>query len=228
MNIAVIPARGGSQRIPHKNIKLFCGRPMISYAIELALSSKYIDKVFVSTDDDNIAEIAIKYGALVPFLRPENISDHVTPTVPVISHAIKHLENQVDIDNVCCIYPCSPIIKFDRLDQAYERMIDGKHLFAYPVSLYSHPIQRAMKMNSFGKMEYISSQYELARTQDLDKTFHDTGQFYWGTLEAWTQEKKMHTDGIGIEINSWEYVDIDNEEDWKKAEVMKRVLDKIL
>jgi len=225
MNIAIIPARSGSQRIPGKNIKQFCGIPMIAYPIKTAASSKYIEKVIVSTDSDEIASISLKYGALVPFKRPKELSDNITPTLPVIAHAISILiDSGWEIENVCCIYPCTPLLISYHLDHIFEKMLDDDHPFAYPVVSYAHPIQRAMRMYDSGKMEFIYPENELTRTQDLAPLFHDAGQFYWGTAKAWLSKKKMHTEGIGIQINSWEVLDIDNEEDWKKAEILKKLM----
>jgi len=219
LNIAVIPARGGSKRIPFKNIKQFCGKPMIAYSIETALSSKEIDKIVISTDSDEIANISKEYGGLVPFKRPQELSDDFTPIVPVISHAINSLtEANWDIDKVCCIFPCTPLLNYRLINHVYKKFISEDVDFAYPVVHYPHPIQRALRMTKTGKMEFIYPKYELTRTQDLEETFHDAGQFYWGKADAWTNDKKMHTQGIGVHIDSWNIVDIDNEEDWTKAE----------
>ena len=196
---------------------------MISYPIESARASKNIDKVVVSTDSDEIKDISIRYGASIPFMRPKELSDDLTPTVPVISHAVKKLiQLGWEIENVCCIYPCTPLLTPKILDSIFESMINKNHSFAYPVIKYHHPIQRAMKMNKEGKMEFFSPDHELVRTQDLEPAFHDAGQLYWGQKNAWLDQQKMHTDGIGVLINSWEAVDIDNDEDWKKAEMLKK------
>jgi len=227
MNVAIIPARGGSQRIPRKNIKQFCGRSMISYPIEAAIKSNYIDSVVVSTDDEEIAQISTQFGAQIPFMRPKNISDNITPTVPVISHAItKLLDMGWEIDKACCIYPCTPLLTSHLIDNIFDEMIKGDHMFAYPVILHSHPIQRAMKMKKDGKMDFLNKEHELTRTQDLEPTFYDSGQFYWGQKKAWLNKQKMHTDGIGVQINSWEAVDIDNDEDWEKAEMLIKSINK--
>jgi pseudaminic acid cytidylyltransferase len=223
MNVAIIPARIGSKRIPKKNIKLFLGKHMIAYPIETALSSKNIEKVIVSTDSEEIANIAIEFGAKVPFIRPKELSDDFTPTVPVIAHAIRELiDLDWDIDNVCCIYPCTPLLKSKDLDLLHEKMVKGKYPFAYPVVSYSHPIQRALRMRSDGKMSFFYPKHELTRTQDLEESYHDTGQFYWGSKIAWLQNKKMHTDGLGVKISKWGAVDIDNVDDWKFAELLKK------
>jgi len=225
MNIAVIPARIGSKRIPRKNIKMFLGKHMLAYPIETALSSKYIEKVIVSTDNDEIKNIAIKYGASVPFKRPKNLADDMTPTAPVIGHAVKVLmELGWKIDDVCCIYPCTPLLDSVVVDDVYKKFKSQDVDFAYPVIHYPHPIQRAMRMSDAGEMEFIYPEHELTRTQDLEETFYDSGQFYWGKSYSWSNEKMMHTDGIGVHIKSWKVVDIDTEEDWEKAELLKKAL----
>jgi pseudaminic acid cytidylyltransferase len=225
MNIAIVPARGGSQRIPKKNIFEFCGNPMIAYSIETALSSDNIEKVIVSTDIEEIAEIARRYGAEVPFLRPANLSDHHTPTAPVIAHAVEEMKNSGDdVKYACCIYPCTPLLTTECLDEIYQKMLDGDHMFSYPVVRYSHPIQRAMRIASNGKMSLFQPEHELTRTQDLEPAYHDAGQFYWGKADAWLSGKKMHTDGIGVPISSRTVVDIDHIDDIERAELIKKSL----
>jgi pseudaminic acid cytidylyltransferase len=224
MNIAIIPARVGSQRIHKKNIKIFRGKPMIAYSIETASKSKNIEKVIVSTDSKEIANIAMEFGALVPFMRGKELSDNMTSTVPVIANAIKMLiELDWEIDNVCCIYPCTPLLKSKSIDNIYELFNSKNEDFAFPVIQYPHPILRALRMLDSGKMEFLFPENELTRTQDLETFYHDAGQFYWGTSNAWLKHKKMHTDGIGVQINPWEAVDIDDKGDWEKAEFLKKL-----
>ena len=225
MNIAIIPARGGSKRIPRKNIKFFGGKPMIAWAIEAATSAEIFDHIVVSTDDKEISKIAKDYGALVPFFRPSHLSDDLTPTVPVISHAIQECENLGwEIDLVCCIYPGVPFIESQDLVNAYNLMQKSNSDFVYPVAEYVHPTQRAMRQLKSGQMEFIDSKNELSRTQDLEVTFHDAGQFYWGKASAWIAHKKMHSDGVGMVIPNWRVVDIDNPDDWKRAELLREIL----
>ena len=224
MNVAIIPARSGSQRIPGKNVKEFCGKPMLSYAIEAANNSKHIDKVVVSTDSDKIAELAVKSGAEVPFLRPSNLSDNITPIAPVMTHALNQpFFKDLEIDNVCCIFPCVPLLGNEMIDSIFEEFIESNSLYAYPVINYVHPIQRSMRMTKNNKMEFYFSEHEITRTQDLEELYHDAGQFYWGKRDAWVAGKKMHTDGIGVIINPNQVVDIDTEEDWKRAELFKKI-----
>jgi pseudaminic acid cytidylyltransferase len=219
MRLAIIPARGGSKRIPRKNIKEFCGKPMIAWSIGAAKSSGLFDHIIVSTDDEEIAEIARNWGAEVPFLRPENLADDLTPTVPVIAHAIKSCINLGWVpDYVCCIYPCAPLININDLVDAFNSIRASNSDFIYPVTEYAHPIQRAMHQLSSGKMQFLNSENALTRTQDLEKTYHDAGQFYWGKASAWLAHKLMHTDGLGMAIPNWRVVDIDTQDDWKRAE----------
>ena len=225
MNIAVIPARGGSKRIPGKNIKNFCGRPMIAWAIETAKNSNLFDHIIVSTDDEEIAGIAIEWGAEVPFMRPAELADDFTATVPVIAHAAKLcIGYGWEVDYVCCIYPCAPLLQVSDLLAAHDLLKDRNVDFAYPVTEYAHPIQRALRRLENGKVEFISPQNALARTQDLEKTYHDAGQFYWGKTSAWLEHKMMHTDGLGMPIPHWKVVDIDTADDWIRAEILFKTL----
>jgi pseudaminic acid cytidylyltransferase len=224
MRIAVIPARGGSKRIPRKNIKEFCGKPMIAWAITIALESGLFDHVIVSTDDEEIAAISRKWGAETPFSRPADLADDLTPTVPVIAHAVKACLDQVwKVEYACCIYPCTPFLQVDDLIIAFDLLQKSNADFVYPVTEYAHPIQRAMRQLPSGQMQFISPENELTRTQDLEKSYHDSGQFYWGRASAWLEHKKMHTDGLGIRIPSWRVVDIDSMDDWKRAEDIYKV-----
>lgn len=224
MKIAIIPARGGSKRIPGKNVKMFCGKPMISWAIDYARGSKMFEKVIVSTDDEHIAHVARSAGAETPFLRPPELADDFTPTVPVIAHAIETCQTMGwSVDYACCIYPCVPFLQIQDLIDGFALMQDAHANFSYPVTSYAHPIQRAMRRLPTGKMELIQPEYELTRTQDLENSYHDTGQFYWGTARAWTARMKMHTDGVGLVIPNWRVVDIDNIDDWKRAEILYEI-----
>tara|TARA_B100001123_G_C15340166_1_gene1034508 strand:- start:4841 stop:5530 length:690 start_codon:yes stop_codon:yes gene_type:complete len=227
MNIAIIPARGGSKRIPRKNIKFFFGKPMIAYSIEAAKKSKIFDKIIVSTDDKNVAKIAKKFGASVPFLRPSILADDLTPTAPVISHAIKEISKNETIDIVCCIYPCTPLLSYKNLQKAKVFFEKKKAKFVYSIVEYPHPIQRAMKKMNNGELKLLHPKYEVTRTQDLEKTFHDAGQFYFARAKTWLKNKKIHSNAVGYEIKSWQVVDIDNNDDWKKAELLFSVTKKL-
>lgn len=227
MNIAIIPARGGSKRILGKNFKMFCGKPMISWAIGYALESNIFDKVIVSTEDELIAQVARSAGAETPFTRPSDLSDDLTPTVPVIAHAVEACEKiGWSIEYACCIYPCVPFLQNSDLVEAFALLQQTDACFSYPVTDYAHPIQRAMRRLPSGQMQFLEPEHEIARTQDLETTYHDTGQFYWGKAIAWKAHMKMHTEGVGFVVPNWRVVDIDNEADWKRAELLYDVLNK--
>lgn len=229
MKIAVIPARGGSKRIPRKNIKEFCGRPMLGWAIDAAQKSCLFDHIIVSTDGEEIAELARKLGAETPFVRPVELADDLTPTVPVVAHAVKScLDLGWTADYVCCIYPCVPFLQVGDLVSALNLANARKADFVYPVTEYAHPIQRAMRQLPDGKMQLFTPKYELTRTQDLEKSYHDAGQFYWGKASAWLEHKKMHTDGLGMLIPNWRVVDIDSADDWKRAELIFKAINQNL
>lgn len=221
MDIAIIPARGGSKRIPRKNIREFCGKPMIAWAIEYAKSANLFTHVIVSTDDQEIAEIARAWGADTPFSRPAELADDHTATAPVIAHALTTLQAiNINPVNACCIYPCVPLLEIEDLAKAKQLCASSNLGFAYPIAEYAHPIQRAMRRLYNGQMEFLSPQHELSRTQDLERTFHDTGQFYWGKTASWLNGSRMHSAGGGILIPKWRVVDIDDEEDWVRAELL--------
>jgi len=224
VKIAVIPARGGSKRIPRKNIKLFAGKPMLAWAIESAHCSKMFEHVIVSTDDPEIAEVARAHGAQTPFVRPAALADDCTPTVPVIAHAVQFCRLAGwDVEHACCIYPASPFVQADDIEAAYKILRHQQANFVYPVTEYPHPIQRAMRRSPQGQMEFLDPASELTRTQDLEKTFHDAGQFYWGHASAWLAGEPMHTAGLGMPIPNWRVVDIDSEDDWRRAELLFKV-----
>jgi len=225
MKIAVIPARGGSKRIPRKNIRAFCGKPMIAWAIDIAKNSGIFDHVVVSTDDSEIMEISRKWGAETPFTRPDHLADDLTATVPVIAHAINACQGLGwEVHYACCIYPAVPFLEANDLVKSLALLEESRANFIYPVTEYTHPIQRAMRQLSSGQMEFIDPGSEMTRTQDLEVTFHDAGQFYWGTSAAWLGHKKMHSDGLGMIIPNWRVVDIDNFDDWKRAELLSEIL----
>ena len=191
LHLAIIPARGGSKRIPRKNIKQFVGIPMIVHAIVFAKASGLFDHVVVSTEDKEVAEIARIWGAETPFDRPATLADDHTPSVPVIAHAVMACQDVGwKADYVCCIYPCSPFIETDDLVSSLKIAKAEGAEFIYPVTEYPHPIQRAMRQLSSGAMKFLSSESELIQTQDLEKNYHDVGQFYWGKANAWLGLKK--------------------------------------
>lgn len=225
MNIAVIPARGGSKRIPRKNIKDFCGKPMIAHAILTAKLSGLFEHIIVSTDDSEIAERAVEWCAEVPFMRHEDLADDYTPTVPVIAHAVGVCEELGwSVDYVCCIYPCAPFVEADDLAIGLKMLKETGADYVYPVAEFSHPVQRAMFRSENGAMNFMCPECEMVRTQDLPKTYHDAGQFYWGKSSAWMDLKKMHSQGLGLVVPPWRVVDIDTLDDWHRAELLYQVM----
>ncbi|MCJ0764270.1 pseudaminic acid cytidylyltransferase [Variovorax terrae] len=225
MRIAVIPARGGSKRIPRKNIKPFYGVPMIARTIASALQSGLFEHVVVSTDDTEILETAREAGAETPFVRPAHLADDLTPTVPVIAHAVQACRDLGwPVEHACCIYPCVPLLSGDDMERALRLCLERDADFVYPVTEYAHPIQRAMRRLDSGQMAFFSPEHEMTRTQDLEKSYHDAGQFYWGKASAWLAHKKMHTAGLGLPIPHWRVVDIDSEDDWRRAELIYQAL----
>ena len=225
MRVAVVPARGGSKRVPRKNIKLFHGRPMIAYAITAAQRSKLFDRVIVSTDDEEIAQIAKKHGAEVPFLRPAELSDDQTPTVPVIAHSIKSLkEMNWSVTEACCIYPGVPFISANDLWMAYEKLKNSDAHYVFPITNFPSPIQRALRLLSDGAVEPFYPEFVSTRTQDLEAGFYDVGQFYWGKAQAWLDGMNIHQNAKTIVIPEWRVVDIDTLADWDRAELLYSTL----
>lgn len=224
MNVAIIPARGGSKRIPRKNVKIFAGRPMIAHAIEAARASDIIDRVVVSTDDDEIAAIAKQHGAEVPFMRPADLADDHTPTAPVIAHALSALAEAgtAGIDFICCIYPGVPFLDKDDLAAGLALLRKRDSGYVFPVAAYPAPIQRALKMAGDGELQSFDPQYALTRTQDLEPAFFDAGQFYWGAADTWQAAGPIHADAHGLLIPEWRVVDIDTPADWDRAERLYR------
>ena len=226
-SLAIITARGGSKRIPRKNIKLFSGFPIIKYSIDAALNSGCFDEVMVSTDDDEIAEIAVKYGASVPFYRsPETSNDHAM-TADVIREVLwEYRKRNILFNYACCIYPTAPFISADKIKRGYESLLDSDADSAVPVVRFSYPIQRALKIEN-GLLEMIWPENLNKRSQDLMPAYHDSGQFYWLKVESFLRHGLLFAEKtVPIEIPESEVQDIDNEEDWKIAEMKYRILKK--
>ncbi len=220
MRVAIIPARGGSKRIPRKNIRTFCSKPMISWSIDAARKSDCFDRVIVSTDDEDIAAVARQYGAETPFARPKELSGDHTPTIPVISHAIAWLQaHDVAPDFVCCIYATAPFLSPDDL-RAGVALLEEKNLdYVFSGTWFNFPIQRALKMDLDGRVSMFHPEHFNTRSQDLEEAFHDAGQFYWGRVNAWTEGLPIFSANSAIiQLPSWRVQDIDTEEDWLRAE----------
>ncbi len=222
MNIAIIPARGGSKRIPRKNIKNFHGKPLIAYSIEAAIASQCFDRIIVSTDDLEIAEVARKYGAEVPFIRPKDISNDFATTLDVMQHALTWCkEAEIEIENVCCIYATAPFLQPEYIKQGLDSLLIHGVSYTFSVTSFPFPIQRAIKLDSNDKVNMFQPEHLNTRSQDLEEAYHDAGQFYWGKREAYMKGEVIFSEkskAIIIPRNLTQ--DIDTEEDWKFAELL--------
>ena len=228
MKIAIIPARGGSKRIPRKNIKIFCGKPMIAWSIEAALQSGCFDKILVSTDDAEIAEVAQACGAEVPFLRPKELSDDHTATAPVISHAIDWLEKKGGaVQLACCIYATAPFIQAEDLQEGLRLIQVGNWKFAFSATSFNYPIFRSIQKKDDGSVSMFFPEHFPKRSQDLPEAWHDAGQFYWGKPEAWQQAFRIFDSwSTVVPLPRWRVQDIDTHEDWDRAELIFKTIRK--
>lgn len=219
--IAIITARGGSKRIPRKNVKEFCGKPVIAYSIETAIKSGLFDEVMVSTDSEEIAEIAKQYSANVPFMRSEETSNDFATTADVILEVLsRYREMGQEFDYTCCIYPTAPFITVEKLQEAMKLMEQKNPSMVMPMVAFSFPPQRCHVLDENGYAYYKYPEYMLARSQDLEKQYHDAGQFYIYHTEKYIAQDGKVVDGImPIIVSELEVQDIDNEEDWKIAEL---------
>ena len=222
MKIAVIPARGGSKRIPRKNIKGFFGRPMIAWSIAAARTSGLFDRIIVSTDDPEIAEISRGFGAEAPFMRPAALSDDHAGTTAVVAHATKWaLDDGCELDGVCCIYATAPFLVVDDLKRGWEALQSGAWDFAFSVTDYSSPIFRAFRIAANGGVEMVFPGNFETRSQDLPQVLHDAALFYWGRPTAWLDEKRVFSiNAKPVVIPRWRVQDIDTDEDWRRAEIL--------
>lgn len=225
MRVAVIPARGGSKRIPNKNIRPFAGMPIIARSIAAARDSGCFDRVVVSTDSDDIAEVALAHGAEVPFRRLPEIADDLTPTIPVIRHAIHTLRDQgTPPEVVCCIYATAPFLRSEDLQAAFARLPQCA-AYVLAVTEYRFPIQRALRRDAEGRVAMFAPEYFSTRSQDLEPAWHDAGQFYLAQAETWLSEDVIFQRGsIGIALPTSRVQDIDTAYDWEQAELMFEAL----
>ncbi|MCE2571525.1 pseudaminic acid cytidylyltransferase [Motilimonas eburnea] len=228
MNLCVIPARGGSKRIPQKNIKLFCGKPIIAYSIEVAKASGLFDKIIVSTDDQDIAKVAIQYGAEVPFMRPAELSDDYTGTTPVVANAIRFMEQQgYQIDKVCCIYATAPLLQVDYLNQGFAKLSEPGCEFCFSATTFDFPIQRAIRLLPQGGVEPMFPEHIGSRSQDLEEAFHDAGQFYWGTAECFKEGRSGFTSlSRMVLLPPYLVQDLDTLSDWRILEALNSLYGK--
>ena len=222
MNIAIIPARGGSKRIPRKNIKSFLGKPIIAYSIIETLKCGLFSEVIVSTDDDEIADIAIKYGAKVPFFRSAETANDYAPLAAVVEEVVVELEKMdYQIDNICCILPTAPLISADDIIALYNKLISDITITSViPVVRFSYPILRSLSMDAQGMLKMNWAEYLNTRSQDLSPAYHDSGSFYWISRDVLLCEHKIITEKCaGVEVDELKVQDIDTETDWRLAEL---------
>ncbi len=226
MNIAIIPARGGSKRIPRKNIKEFCGKAIIAYSIEAALECGCFERVVVSTDDVEIVDVAKQYGAEVPFVRPVDLSNDYVGTAPVMRHAIEWFQWHDQFPELaCCIYPTAPFITTVSLLDGLDKISKTDCDFAFAVTSYPYPIQRAIRLNESGRVGMFQPELYKTRSQDLEEAYHDAGQFYWGRSSAWLEGKIIFcSDSVPVLLPQYLVQDIDTPEDWLRAEMMFKSL----
>jgi pseudaminic acid cytidylyltransferase len=226
MKIAIIPARGGSKRIPRKNIKDFCGKPMIAWSIAAAKTSGVFDRIIVSTDDAEIAEVARQWGAEVPFMRPEELSHDHAGTTPVIAHATQWaLVQGFDVAAVCCIYATAPFVQTDDLKRGWEALNSGDWDYAFTVTDFAAPIFRSFKQTTEGGIEMFFPEHFSTRSQDLPTALHDAGQFYWGRPAAWLEGKRIFDRySKPVVIPRWRVQDIDTPDDWERAEILAPII----
>ena len=225
-NLLIIPARGGSKRIPKKNIKEFKGKPILERTIKKIIDFKYFKKIIVSTDDKEIASVAIKSGAEIPFMRPDKLSGDFTPTRDVVLHAINWFESRGEkFENICCLYPTSVLLEYDDLEKAFEKLSKSNiNTYVFSAAKYAHPIQRAFYLDEKKKTKIFSKNDFIKRTQDLEAAYHDAGQFYLASKDTWKNKTNIFDGADPVIIPSWRAIDIDTLEDWKLAELIYDVI----
>ena len=226
MKLALIPARGGSKRIPRKNIRQFRGRPMIAWSIAAAQSADCFDRVLVSTDDEEIAEVASLHGAEVPFLRPAHLADDQASTQDVVMHAVQWCEQQrLPVDAVCCLYATAPFVQPGDLEEAGVLLEQAPpKSIVFSATTFPFPIQRAIRIDKEGRSTMFQPENFNTRSQDLEEAYHDAGQFYWGRPAAWAGNDNLFNDGRPLLIPRWRVQDIDTEEDWIRAELLHQMI----
>jgi len=226
MNVAIIPARGGSKRIPGKNVKLFAGKPIIAYSIQAAKDAGLFDRIIVTTDSEEIAAVARQHGAETPFLRPAELADDHTPTAPVVAHVLERLqEDGQPADYACCIYATAPFVQAQYIRQGYALLTAKKVSSVFSVTTFPFPIFRALKIEADGQLAMFWPEHELTRSNDLPEAYHDAGQFYWVECQRFMREQRMYTkDAMPIILPRYLVQDIDTPEDWQTAEYMFEAL----
>jgi len=220
MRLAVIPARGGSKRIPQKNIRKFHDKPIIVYSIEAAQASNCFDRIIVSTDDHEIAEIAVQYGAEVPFLRPAELASDFCGTFDVVRHAIDFQDKTGEMTtSACCIYPTAPMVTGSVIRAGWDLLKQSGKRFVFTATEFEFPVQRALRRTQLGEVAPMYPEFIAMRSQDLEPALHDAGQFYWGDAAAYREHLDMFSEhATPLMLERWKYIDIDNENDWIRAE----------
>ena len=227
MKLCVIPARGGSKRIPRKNIREFCGKPMIAWSIEAAQESCCFDQIIVSTDDAEIEHVAQQCGAEVPFMRPTKLANDFAGTTPVISHAVKwHQDRGHELAAVCCLYATAPFVKPADIKQGMHLLAQASaDRFVFTATDYASPIQRALRLDSTsGDVRMLHPEQFYKRSQDMEPAYHDAAQFYWGRPQAWLSSENLFEGSKPLLLPRWRVQDIDTIEDWRRAELMRLAL----
>lgn len=230
MKLAIIPARGGSKRIPRKNIKMFGGKPMIAWSIEAALASGCFDHVIVSTDDAEIAEVARAHGAEVPFMRPPELSNDHAGTIRVVAHAVNWMAQEVrPVEFACCLYATAPFVQAQDLRQGLEVLQRSEAQYAFTVTNFAAPIQRSFRITGQQRIEMFNPAQFNSRSQDLEEAYHDAGQFYWGRADAWLSAIPLFSQAsTPIVLPRYRVQDIDTPDDWIRAEMMLEILNKFI
>lgn len=222
MIVAIIPARGGSKRIPKKNIRSFAGKPMIAHSIEAAKKTNLFNKIIVSTDSEEIAMVAKEWGAEVPFMRPAELADDCAGTDAVVLHTLNWLlDHGIKVASICCIYATAPFLSSEYIRRGYDLLMDYSATSAFSVTTFPYPIFRALKINDNGRVEMFWPENFETRSQDLPEAFHDAGQFYWADAQRYLKEGRLFSsDAIPVILPRYLVQDIDTNEDWQAAERM--------
>lgn len=217
INIAILPARIGSKRIKRKNIKIFNGKPILAWTFQILVKSKIFDKIIISSESNDVLKLAKKIGFHETIKRPRRLADNFTGTQEVIKHAIQEIEKNFIFDNVFCVYPCNPFIQIKDLNESLKILTKHKNKLIFPVTNFSHPVERAYVFKNKSEIKYINNFFSKFRTQDLKTKYYDTGQFYLASKKTWLKSK---TKKIGLKIPNWRVVDIDNTADWDRSEIL--------
>ena len=229
MRVGIIPARGGSKRIPRKNLRVFCGKPIIQWTIETAQRSACFDRIVLSTDDPEIADFAKSLGVDVPFHRPLSLADDHTTTLQVMEHAVAWLcEHDRAVSAACCMYATAPLMRAEDIRKGLELLTSHGCDYAFSCTRFSFPVQRAIRITDNGRIEPAFPSEISKRSQDLPEFFHDAGQFYWGRADAFLEQRPIFSSGsVPVVIPTYRVQDIDTNEDWKRAEIVFRALEEL-